>query len=132
MPQKLLKCSSCKERFVTHVPEQVGRTRHLAHAWNELGQVERARAHYDRVLAAAAGDHEARRGRALALWRLGRVGEGGWFYRRSSVRTRGHEPKRNLRPSWVVRGGLVAGLVSRWLRGFNPDGRSMQGRRIKY
>lgn len=68
-------CAHLLERFVTHVPEQVGRTRHLAHAWNELGQVERARAHYDRVLAVAAGDHEARRGRALALWRLGRVGE---------------------------------------------------------
>jgi predicted Zn-dependent protease len=68
-------CAQLLERFVVHVPQQVGRTRHLGHAWNELGQVERARAHYDRVLEAAAADHEARRGRALALWRLGRVEE---------------------------------------------------------
>ena len=68
-------CAHLLERFLAHVPEQVSRTRHLGHAWNELGQVERARAHYDRVLVAAAADHEARRGRALALWRLGRVEE---------------------------------------------------------
>lgn len=67
-------CAALLARLVDHVPGQVGRTRHLAHAWNELGQVDRALVHYDRVLQAAPGDHEARRGRALARWRLGAVG----------------------------------------------------------
>ena len=56
-------CAALLTRLVDHVPGQVGRTRHLAHAWNELGQVDRALVHYDRVLQAAPGDQEARRRR---------------------------------------------------------------------
>lgn len=63
--------AACARRFLEECPSRVGETRVLGHALYSLGLHAEARAHYERVLAAAPRDTEARRGLALCHARLG-------------------------------------------------------------
>jgi len=71
--------ADCFERFLTHAPEQVWSTRHLGHCYYSMGDYERARDHYNRVLDSMPAEMdpayrvEALRGRALSRMRVGEV-----------------------------------------------------------
>lgn len=73
--------ADCFERFVKHAPDQVWSTRHLGHCYYSMGDYEKARDHYDVVLASMPPEMdpgyrvEALRGRGLARMRLGDVAD---------------------------------------------------------
>lgn len=59
------------ERFLRHVPKNLRETGVLGHCYYSLGDYEKARAHYARILEQAPNDVSALQGSALSSMRLG-------------------------------------------------------------
>ncbi len=59
------------ERFVHAAPQEIGASQALGHCYYSLGDYERARAHYLKVIATSRSSPEALRGLALCELRLG-------------------------------------------------------------